>query len=101
MSGIRSDVIQLKFKDVGVTPDNRYEVWVDKESHLVRQWAYYRHDTLKVPGFVRPWDDWEKKGNLLLSGNRGDRSLTDIKVMESVPDHTFSSFDTVILETNE
>jgi len=101
MSGIRSDVIQLKFKDVGVTPDNRYEVWIDKESHLVRQWAYYRHDTLKVPGFVRPWDEWEEKGNLLLSGNRGDRSLTDIKVLESVPDHTFSSFDPVILETNE
>jgi hypothetical protein len=101
MSGIQSNVIQLGFENVGVTPDNRYEVWVDKESNLVRQWAYYRYDTTKVPGFVRPWDDWEKKGNLLLSGNRGDRSLTDIKVMESVPEHTFSSFENVILPTNE
>jgi len=99
-SGLKSDVLQLEFENVGVTPDNWYEVWVDQESHLVRQWAYYRHDTLQEPGFVRPMDEWEQKGNILLSGNRGDRSITDIMVLESLPSHTFSSFEPVILVNN-
>jgi len=98
-SGILSDVLQLQFENVGVTPDNRYEVWVDVESHLVRQWAYYEHDTLQKPGFVRPWDSWEQKGDILLSGNRGNRSLSNIMVLDSLPEHTFSSFDPVLLGT--
>ena len=99
-SGIASDVLQLQFKEVGVTPDNRYEVWVDTTTHLVRQWAYYQHDTLSEPGFILPWDEWTPKGEILLSGNRGERSLTDIHVFEEVSSTTFLSFEPVILPTN-
>ncbi len=98
MAGVSSDVLELQFEGVGVTPDNKYEIWVDKSSNLVRQWAYYKNDTLKDPGFVRPWDEWEKYGDIMLSGNRGDRSLEDIMVLEEVPEKTFTSFDKVFLE---
>lgn len=97
LSGIPSDVLELRFRNVGVTPDNRYEVWVSKDSSMVRQWAYYRYDTLQEPGFILPWDDWQRKGEILLSGNRGERSLTDIHVFESLPESTFSSFEPVNL----
>jgi hypothetical protein len=96
--GIDSDVLQLTFNKVGVTPENKYEVWVDKESSMVRQWAYYRYDTLQEPGFVTPWQDWERKGTVMLSGNRGDKgSLSDIMVLDKCPENTFSSFDPINL----
>lgn len=97
-TGAQSDVLQLTFEEVGVTPENRYEVWVDKESSMVRQWAYYQYDTLKEPGFIVPWDDWEKHGNILLSGNRGRNSLSDILVLDKCPENTFTSFDPVNLD---
>jgi len=100
-SGLVSDVIQLEFQDVGVTPENKYEVWVEKESSLVRQWAHYRFDTLEEPGFVLPWNEWSKHGSILISGNRGERELTDIKVFDELPDNTFLSFDPVVLPMGE
>jgi len=96
-AGRHSDVLQLTFEEVGVTPDNRYEIWVDKESSLVRQWAYYKNDTLSEPGFVRPWDDWEQYDKIKLSGNRGDNALSDILVLDECPENTFTSFDPVNL----
>ncbi len=98
MSGINSDVLELQFEGVGVTPDNKYEVWVDTSSKLVRQWAYYEYDTLGDPGFMRPWDEWEKYSDIMLSGNRGNQSLEDIMVLDEVPEKTFTSFDKVFLE---
>jgi len=96
--GDLSDVLQLTFEDVGVTPQNKYEVWVDKESSMVRQWAYYAYDTLQEPGFIVPWKDWQAKGQIMLSGNRGDNKLSDIMVLEKCPENTFSSFDPINLE---
>ena len=98
LAGLQSDVLQLTFDNVGVTPNNRYEVWVEKESSLVRQWAFYRFDTLQEPGFINPWDDWTLYGNIYLSGNRGDRALSEIIVMVECPENTFSSFDPVNLD---
>ena len=97
--GLECDVLQLTFQEVGVTPDNRYEVWVDKETSLVRQWAYYRTDTLEKPNILSPWDDWSAQGNIMLSGNRGDiGELANILVLEECPENTFTSFDPVNLE---
>ena len=97
-NGLHSDVLELTFEDVGVTPDNKFEVWVEKKTSLVRQWAYYEYDTLQEPGFTVPWDDWEKQGDIMLSGNRGDRSLSNILVLDNCPENTFSSFDPVNLD---
>lgn len=100
-AGIKSDVLQLTFENVGVTPDNKYEVWVDKESSLVRQWAYYQYDTLQEPGFVLPWNNWEKHGNIMLSGNRGERTLGKIQVLDECPESTFTSFEPVSLSQDD
>ncbi|CAN0528999.1 unnamed protein product, partial [Scytosiphon promiscuus] len=38
-----SDVLELTFREVGVTPQNKYHVYVDKNSNLVNQWAFYKN----------------------------------------------------------
>ncbi|WP_370088592.1 hypothetical protein [Ekhidna sp.] len=92
LTGDRADVISLAFEDVGVTPQNVYEVWVDTDSKLVTQWAYYPDSTALEPRFITPWDDYKKYGDIMLSGDRGKYALTDIKVLEEVPEGTFDEF---------
>lgn len=92
MTGDRADVISLSFEDVGVTPENVYEVWVDTDSKLVTQWAYYTDSTSLEPRFVTPWADYKKYGDIMLSGNRGKNSLSNIEVLKEVPDGTFTEF---------
>ena len=71
-SGIDCHVLTLTFSEVGVTPGNKYDVWVDKEDHLVKQWAYYRDASQDTANFIRPWDNYQKVGNLLISADRSD-----------------------------
>ncbi|MES2796377.1 MAG: hypothetical protein V4683_10440, partial [Bacteroidota bacterium] len=35
-------LLGMTFKEVGNTPQNRYQVWVTKNDNLVKQWAYYQ-----------------------------------------------------------
>ncbi|MEO9483080.1 MAG: hypothetical protein ABJG47_06520 [Ekhidna sp.] len=92
LNGISADVVSLSFEDVGVTPQNVYEVWVDADSKLITQWAYYSDSTTLEPGFVTPWTDYKKYGEILLAGNRGKYELTDIQVLDEVPEGTFTEF---------
>lgn len=92
-AGKPADILQLTFENVGDTPQNRYLVYVDKTSRLVTQWSYFANAGDAKPGFSLPWENYQRKGAILLSGGRGSRSLTDIEVMETVPDQAFESFD--------
>ncbi len=83
---LQADILELKFKEVGVTPENKYQVYVDKQSRLVNQWAFYNTVNDTVPRFVMPWRDYNKYGNILLSGDRGRSKLTDISVDENIAD---------------
>ena len=88
-----ADLLQLTFKGVGNTPDNKYHVWVDKTTRLVSQWAYYPKFTDEKPGFILPWTDYQTMGKIKLSGKRGPRELSDIKVFDSLSDAVYTSFD--------
>lgn len=90
-------VLELTFENVGKTPENKYHVYIDKNTNLVTEWAYFAEASQDTPNFVMPWLDYEKHGEILLSGNRGERKLSEIKVLESIPDHTFKTFDPVDL----
>lgn len=92
-AGERSDVLRLTFKNVGVTPDNAYEIWVSVEDRLVKQWAWFREASQTEPNFVLPWTDYQNFDGLLISGERGDRDLTDIKVLNQVAESVFTSPD--------
>lgn len=90
--GVEADVIQLTFKHVGNTPDNKYKVWIKKTNPMVWQWAYFPRYDAEKPGFIRPWTDYKKYGKIYLSGERGDRDLTDIMVFDQLPDTIFTDF---------
>ncbi|RMF19837.1 MAG: hypothetical protein D6765_17555, partial [Bacteroidetes bacterium] len=87
-----ADVLQLTFEGVGDTPQNKYHVWVDQETRLVSQWAYFPEATDSVPRFVTPWKDYQPYGNILLASDRGRGKITEIAVYDSLPDSVFTSF---------
>ncbi|WP_422360269.1 hypothetical protein [Reichenbachiella sp.] len=93
--GKESFVLQLAFENVGDTPNNIYNVWVDEESNLITQWAFFKASEQPHPSFITPWEDYQKYGNIMLSGGRGKGQLTDIKVLNEVPKEAFTSFEPV------
>jgi hypothetical protein len=95
--GVPSHVLQLTFKNVGVTPQNRYLVYVDTSSNLVNQWAFYREADQDSANFVLPWDNYQQHGKLLLSSNRGERNLNNVQVLDSLPAEIFTSLEPVDL----
>ena len=90
--GQPSDLLQLTFEKVGVTPNNKYHVWVDKKSRLVTQWAYFEKFTDEKPQFQQPWTDYQRHGGIMLSSGRGKGALTAVQVLGSVPPGTFELF---------
>lgn len=90
-------VLQLTFAAVGVTPQNKYDVYVDKERLLVEQWSFYPTAADDEPRFTTPWAGWTEHGKILLSGDRGERQLSDIMVFDELPESVLVSPDPVDL----
>ena len=89
--GQPADILVLTFAGVGVTPQNKYDVYVAKPSGLVEQWAYYEKSTDPRPEFQSPWQHWQRYGQILLSGDRGKiGTLTELAVLGEVPDSVFT-----------
>ncbi len=98
-TGIMADVIELQFDSVGVTPQNKYHLWVGKNSNLIAQWAYFPKVTDTVASIINPWDNYLKYGGVFLSSDRGtNRQFTGIKVFPSVPKSVFENFDPIDFE---
>ena len=84
-TGEAADLLELRFKDVGLYPQHKYRVWVNKETKLVTQWSYYPEASLEEPRFVNPWQEYQRYGNILLSGKRGEnRYMGNIQVRDSM-----------------
>jgi hypothetical protein len=79
-SGLPADIISLNFETTGLTPNNKYHVYVDKSTKRINQWDFYTNASDPEPRFQLPWADYQKYGNIYLSGNRGKYELTDIEV---------------------
>jgi len=75
-----ADMLILTFKDVGDTPDNKYDVFVDRESGLVTQWCYYKLASDPKPRFTLPWTNWTAFGAIKLATGRGKVDVTGIHV---------------------
>jgi len=88
-AGVRSDVLQLTFKNEGNTPQNKYHVWVDQSDNLIKQWAYFSENTMEAPNFITPWNDYKQYGSLLLGGDRGERDISDIEVTNNMDESIF------------
>ena len=97
-TGASAEKLQLTFEEVGVTPDNKYWVWIDPQTDLVTEWAYFQSAADSLPAIVTPWQDYRRYGALLLSGDRGDRELSEIKVWTEAPPALFSDLTYGLLE---
>ena len=89
--GRAADVLQLTFEDVGDTPDNKYEVFVAKDTGLVEQWTYWSRFDDPEPGFTMPWADWQQFGGIMLATNKGRDSDWSIHVYAELPETVFTS----------
>jgi hypothetical protein len=95
--GKSADVLEMTFNKVGVTPENKYHIFFDKETKLVSQWSFFQAAKDVKPRFTMPWKDYKKQGKILLSGSRGDRSLDNIAVYETIDPIAFTSFEKPVL----
>ena len=94
MKGAKTEVLELTFSEVGVTPNNKYEVFIDKSDSLVKQWSYFREARQDSASAIWPWDNYQSYNGLLLSTDRSDnRGPKNVKVYEQVPDAVFESFE--------
>lgn len=91
-AGSDSDILELTFKGVGDTPDNKYDVYVDKETRLVNQWAFYPKYDDPEPRFLTPWAAYKKHGGIMLSSDRGKYQLTDIGAPAEMDEKVFKEF---------
>ncbi len=84
--GVASYKLQLTFDSVGVTPQNKYHVFVDTSDYLVKHWMYFPEAEMDEPRISTVWADYQQHGNILLSGNRGRFQLSDIAVLDAWPE---------------
>jgi len=92
MAGQISDVIQVMFDHVGLTPNNKYLVWVDRASEMVCQWAYYPDRGDPEPDFVRPWNEWHEISGVWMSTGRGTERhhVTNLALPDTIPSSVFT-----------
>jgi hypothetical protein len=95
MDGATADMLEMTFDHVGLTPENKYHLWVDKKSGLVTQWAYYKNFNDKKPTFMRRWSDYDNYGTIRLASDRSnpesDFTLENIATPKQVPAAVFNS----------
>ncbi|TBN03206.1 hypothetical protein EYD45_09325 [Hyunsoonleella flava] len=89
-NGNLADVLQLTFNAVGVTPDNKYYVYVDQTDNLIKQWAFFPNFNDEKPRFTMPWDNYQKAGDILLSFNRSDFGPKNVVVKQDFNEKLFT-----------
>ncbi len=92
-NGNPAEIIELTFNAVGVTPDNKYHIFFDQKTGLVSQWSFFRNYSDEKPMFTMPWQQYTAYGKLLLSGDRGERKISNIQVFEKLDKVVFENFD--------
>jgi len=89
--GRPADVLDLTFADgVGYTPQNRYEIFVARDSGFVEQWAFFSTADETEPRFTKPWADWRKFARIWLATDHGDDKDWDIAIHAVLPRSVFT-----------
>ncbi len=84
-AGANCDILQLTFQEVGRTPDNKYQVYVNQATDLVSHWMFWRNFNDAESRDLGPWTDWKNHGDILLAHGHGKRDHTDIGVFKELP----------------
>ena len=92
--GAPSDVLELRFDNVGDTPENKYEIYLDQQDNLIKQWDFYAKAKQDKPSKQWPWDNYTDFNGLLLSSDRSDNGgPSNVKIYEELDDKVFTSFE--------
>jgi hypothetical protein len=84
--GRKADRLELTFAGVGDTPDNRYLVFVGRDTHLVERWQYFQKAGDAEAKMDTPWENWEWHGGIRLASGRGEkRELGGLQVLDAPP----------------
>lgn len=81
--------MEMTFEKVGVTPENKYIVYVDTVKNEIIHWDYFEKYTDTLPAVSNPWNDYRQYGDVRISGGRGDDTLKQIAVHSILPDEIF------------
>jgi len=85
--------LQLTFDNVGDTPQNMYDLYVGLDDNRIAYWSFYRDATQDSAPWTRPWDNYQKYGDIMLSADRSDGAgPKNVKVDTELPDAVFTEF---------
>ncbi|MDP9292346.1 MAG: DUF6503 family protein [Verrucomicrobiota bacterium] len=74
-------VLQMAFEKIGLTPGDKYNFYIDPETHLVRQWDYMPSAEKKT---TASWENYQNFSGVQLATERkmGDKRIyfTNVKV---------------------
>ena len=93
MMGRDMEVLELTYDvGTGLTPKNKYHIYIDPQTNLVAQWDFYADASDPEPRLTNPWLNYQDYGGILLSGDRGAvGKLTEIDAPASLPDELFTA----------
>lgn len=87
------NVLRMTFENVGDTPQNKYDLYVGVKDNLIKYWSYYGNANQDSVSWTRPWDNYQRYGNILLSADRSDNAgPKKVKVEDALPDEVFTKF---------
>jgi len=98
-AGTSAFVVELRFDQVGVTPDNKYEIYIDENDYLVKQWSYFKLASQDTASATWPWDNYRRHGKIFLSSDRSDgKGPRDVRVFKELPDSLFTNFGSLKID---
>jgi len=60
------DVLRLSFDNVGLTPKDRYWLWITRDGRKMVQWQYLLNGATEDPT-TATWKDWQKVGGIMIA----------------------------------
>ena len=97
VDGTEYERLHLTFEGVGLTPGDRYWMYVDPETGLVDRWAYVL-ESQEPPPTAWEWKGWQPYGpGIMLAdqriqvGSGRELPLSPIAVPDELPDSVFTS----------
>lgn len=98
-----ADLLEMSYHGTGPVGDSRNQVWIDRRSHLVSQWAFYAQPTDRQPAFVRSWRNYGAYNGLRLATERNSAqdtlTVSHIAVLDTLPGAVFFSAQPIPLAT--
>jgi hypothetical protein len=93
--GRAADKIRFQLDTVGVMHHNMYDLWIDKQSGLLTQWAFYATPQDKMPAFIRRWTNYQDFKGVKLALDKGSDedtvNITHVALTDHVPKELFLS----------